>query len=276
MSLLVTPPDRVRLRRVRGLAFIDESGRFQSPIDGKPPERPLVVNVMFRDTAPIRARIAAVVRGLRQRHGPTVKANSLDDSDYRRICDLVADVGYLGWSGVEYGHGEDHPAACRKALDDLAVMLDQMGPRTSRRIDVLSAIRRTQIQLEHADSPNLAAYVVQLIHLLKITARWFRREGMYPDLRVILDERLLPGDRDLLRFLPRLAVSNVFPELFETRLSALWAQTDENTAVVSTDDDCDGLVVADALAFALGKKQRGEDPRGFYAEQIERCARASD
>lgn len=274
VSILTQPTPRLRVERA--VVFIDESGRFQPAIPGLPPERPLIVSVLFKDVDVNRARIAAAVARLRVRRGPKFKAADLDEADYASICDLVRCCGYIGWNGVEYSHGDDHPAECARMLDALARMLEESGSRTSRDLHVLAALDRTRQQLAHAGSPNLAAYVVQLVYRLRRTAEWFRSEGIVPDLRVTLDERLRPDDVDLVRFLPRLAVSTVFPEFFETRLSALWAGDDQNTAVVSTDDVCDGLVLADAIAYAQGRIQRRLDPEGFYARQMARCVRGRD
>lgn len=273
MQLVLTRPSR-RPAVARALVFIDESGRFCTPTPHCPVERPLVASVAFRDVPANRVRIASVAAELRRRHGPTVKGNSLTESDYELVTTLVRDAGYVCWSGVEYA--DDHPQACRAMLRGLSETLQRSGARVDPDLRVTGAIRRTREQLAHADSTNLAAYTVQVLHLLRMIVRWLRREGFVPDLRVTFDERLRSADVDLVRFLPRFAVAVEFPEYFGTRLSEVWAASPENTGTVSSDEACDGLILADAIAFAAGRVVQLRDPEGLYAARLAACQRVRD
>ena len=254
--------------------FVDESGQFRRPHEGAPPEHGLVVGVLFRDTPGNRARLADVVRALRLRHGRRVKGSKLDDGDYASICALVADVGYLAPIGVHFDR--QHGEACAAMLVDLVREFEHLPQRTARDVLILAAMRRTQLELESAVGRNLGTYLVQLVFMIRQVAAWFRAEGIFPDMDVTLDEKLVASDRDLIAFVPRLAVATVFPELYENRLSAIWAERGPTSGVVSTDELSDGLVIADALAYAYGRVQRGQDASGLFASRIAACTRERD
>lgn len=268
------PPDLRPFSVHRGVVYVDESGQFRSPRGGGA-ERPLVAAVVVRDTLANRRRIAAVAGELRGRRGTEVKGSALEGADYATVTGLVSDVGYLAWSGVEYAGDEDHPTHCRRRLRELAETIDLLATRV-RRPDVLPAIRRTREQLAHADSTNIAAYVVQLAHLLRMTAVWFRRNRILPDLRVVLDQRLPLEDLDLAMFLVRWSVADTFPEIYGTRVSAIWEPSVRNACRVSTDLECDGLLLADALAYACGRVARHDDDTGKYSAILKACERAQD
>lgn len=258
-----------------GLVYVDESGQFRSPRRGGDAERPLVAALAVRDTRANRRRIAGVAGELRARRGPEVKGAALEAEDYAAVTRLVSDVGYLTWSGVEYAGDEDHPTHCRRLLRELAETIDLLATRV-RRPEVLPAIRRTRDQLAHADSTNIAGYVVQLSHLLRMTALWFRRNRIFPDLQVVLDQRLPLEDLELATFLVRWSVADTFPEIYATRLSAIWEPSVRNACRVSRDLECDGLVLADALAYACGRVARHDDGAGRFSAILKACERAED
>ena len=254
--------------------FVDESGQFAPPRLGAPSEYGLVCCVFFRDTTGVRTQIATAAAALRARRAPPVKAKNLDDQDFERICGLVRGSGYVCQAGVFFD--ADHDSECRRATRDLAGWIDRLRPRSALDITTLAAMRRTEKQLSASVDRNLATYLAQILYLLRDVSSWFRKNRMFPDLDVTFDEKMLPEDRDLAGFLPRFAVATVFRESFETRLSALWDETAPTRGAVSTDDACDGLLIADAVTYAFGCVQRGQDPDGRCARRIARCSRPHD
>ena len=120
-------------------------------------------------------------------------------------------------------------------------------------------------QIENARD-KFPVYTAVLFSLYQLIAQWFRKEMILPVVRAFLDEKLPKAHRELHNFLGRLAFYTEFPEHYAGRLGEILG-TDPSRGfcgTVSTDDEIDGLVIADAVAYVVGMVERGQDPDGRF------------
>lgn len=256
------------------LLYIDESGQFRRPRAGDPDEWGVVAGVVFRDAPQNRARIAATVRAIRDRHGPAPKAAEYAADDWMLVTDLVHEIGYPRRISVRYD--ATHTDECARAMRELESVVCRAARKVVPDVRVLAEVERTRAELAAARERGLGTYIVQLALLVRQFIEWFRDAAIVPRVSVTLDEKIPREATALAGFLCRFAVSTTFPERYGQRPGLVWGRGEIGSGWVSTDRDCDGLVIADALAYLFGRVDREQDTDGSSAAYLARLWRARD
>jgi hypothetical protein len=261
-------------RRETGLLFIDESGQLQAPWDGRPHEIGVVAGLLMPDTQRDRDAIAHLVSQLRQRVFGTpdcredIKAKMLDSAAYGLIAREIRERWVVGYPSLEI---------TQQAVNDLKSTFDVLESTVGESRRKLGNGKALDIRLDFLRRQYSTAveqhpiYMSLLFSLYRDTARWFRKNGILPGLTVWLDDKLRRADKELHNFFGRFATWTEYPEVFGKRLGALLGidPSADFTCNVSSDSEQDGLVIADAIAFAVSMVRRGEDHDGMYQRAMD-------
>lgn len=144
--------------------------------------------------------------------------------------------------------GEEHITRFRADLAEIGI---DIGP--------LEEQYRAEVQR----SP---LYVWMLANIYDQTAKWFRQKSIRPRLTVYLDEKIPRKSRDLLQFLGRQFIYKTFPEVYLGKrvLELFGGVSPDFNCSVRSDAEVDGLILADIIANAASRVERGDDPDGSF------------
>ena len=264
---------QAKFRKEKGMLFVDESGQLQAPWQQGQPEFGVVAGLIVPDRDEDRTALRELVRQLRLRvfgnpdDPRDIKARMLKESDYDLIAREVRNRWVFGHPIIEIT--SEDLADLNRTFSSLPIdiLSSQMGPLDQYDLRLSSLIR----QYERALSSH-TIYLALLFRLYRETARWFRKNSIQPLLRTWLDDKLPRQDRELLNFLGRFAIYSEFPEIYGERLSEVLglAPSMDFECSVSSDRETDGLVIADAIAYATSRVARDDDPGGRYKRAIDR------
>lgn len=262
------------MRREAGLLFVDESGQLQAPWDGRPHEVGVVAGLLIPDTLRDRKALSALLGQLRQRvfgnpnSRDEIKAGMLDANAYDLIAREVRERWVFGFPSLQINEQavKDLKATFRTLT--LAVDEGRGKLRGGKQLDLRISFLERQYSSAVDQHP---IYMALLFTLYRDTARWFRRNGILPRLDVRLDDKLRRADRELHNFFGRLSIWTEYPEIYGNRLGALLGVDPSNDfrCEVTSDAEEEGLVVADAIAYAVSMVRRGEDRNGMYQRVLD-------
>jgi hypothetical protein len=271
--LIVTPtPTHVHGYKIeQAVIYFDESGQLRA--------RPGQVGVVANLCVPangvqlraLRDLVATIKQRVLSRANPPkrVKAKHLTEEDYALVADAIRErwvFGHLALTVEEttqarfretWAFARQTWSEKRRELGSLAEM-DLRLDMTERQFDAVSE--------------REALYLALLFSLLRSAAQWFHDNKILPVVRAYLDEKLPRTSTELLGYMLRLPFFTTFPEVFEGRLGELMGAvpTPGYACEVSTDDEQDGLVIADAIAYAASRVARKDDPNGMYLRVLDR------
>jgi hypothetical protein len=265
-SALSPHPDRLFQPRPC-ILYLDESGQMSGNRDDPEVIEPQVFGgVMIPDTKNDRTILRVLVGNLRRQiHGSelstrTIKAKHLT-AEHRHF---VADRFPPDWIV-----STRVAAVNSKAVSDARAALLEYGDRAISsvkaevaKLGVDVGPLEAQFRVEVKRNP---IYVWLLANVYWHVARWFRPKAIRPRLTVYLDDKIPRGYDALLQFIGRAFIYDEFPEVYggQKLLDLFGASKDFNCAVGS-DDEIDGLVLADIIANAASRVARGDDPDGSF------------
>lgn len=264
MPILVpSPPSALLLPRERWRFYVDESGQMRGDGD----HRPLLAGVAVpaADERLI-SDLTLQVRSLLcsgSAAGP-IKGAHLHAAP--QAYELVATTMKRRW-GFDYVCLKDGLPGRTQALRDLIEGVEEMlGGRSAWAWQALGVsqtdhrVKALQDQLRRAKKKQ-PTYLAMLFMLLTTHAAWFRQKNFFPRVEVVLDEgKLRKQDKELLNFVVAVAFFGAFPETLPDwpRRVALGLETGFSCRTGSDLLD-PGLVLADAVAYAASRVERGED-----------------
>lgn len=258
---------------IPAMLFIDESGQFRTPQEGEPPEVGVVAGFGLPDTQSHRERLAALVARLRQivhgadNRGLPIKGRMLTQECWERVGAEMRNGWFFGHLPMRYGLGDMQPVQGALGALALAVDIKRADLRGGKRLDARLDFLRQQCTSATHRHP---VYLMLLINFYLKVGQWFRAQGLVPQLRVWLDRKLLTTDRELVGFLGRLGIWTTYPEIYSNRLGGMLGVDPQADMAcnVSGDEHHDGLIVADAVAYASGRLSRGDDKDGFFRRAL--------
>lgn len=262
-------------RRAAGILFVDESGQLQAPWDGRPFEFGALGGLSIPDHQVHHEALTQLLRKIRRRlfgdpdSKGEIKAQMLDMDIY----DLVAREVRERWILVNptLPITLETPLEFQRAFEHLlqAGNLNREKLHGDKNLDLRLdfLVRQYREALE-----RYPVYMALLFHLYRETARWFRKNGILPQLKVWLDDKLPRTSQELADFWGRFAIYTEYPEVYGRRLGEVLGvdPSPDFTCQVSSDSEVDGLVIADAIAYATGKVARNDDPGGLYRRALDR------
>jgi len=277
VNAMVVPwrSDDLRLAQVvPGRVFIDESGQFRRPRPGQPTEVGVVAGFSLPDTERDVQRLVSLVATLRRRvFGSAdcrepLKARLLGPEDYELIGREMRNGWIFGYRAARYT-GEEL-CSIEETLSNLekAVEIKRSDLRAARSLDLRLDFLQRQCRSAARKHP---IYMMLLVNFYLATAGWFRQQNIVPKLRVWIDDRLDRADHEIHGFLGRLGIWTTFPEVYSNRLGSLLgidADTDFSCSV-SSDQEQDGLIIADSIAYAAGMISRGQDESGQHQRALD-------
>jgi hypothetical protein len=269
-SALPPHPDRL-FQPKPGILYLDESGQMNANRNDPEAIEPQVIGgVMIPDSENDRTILRVLVSDLRRRiHGSelspkTIKAKHLTAEHRRFVADSfspdwivstrVAAVNAKAVSDardalLEYGDGAI--SSVKTAVAELGV---DVGPLEEQ---FRTEVRRNPI------------YVWLLANVYWHVAKWFRPKAIRPRLTVYLDEKIPREYHALLQFIGRAFIYDEFPEVYRGRkLLELFGDSKDFNCAVGSDDEIDGLILADIIANAAGRVARGDDPDGSFGRLV--------
>ena len=259
-----------------GLLYVDESGQLHPPRKEGEKEFGVVAGVLAPDSKEQLDALRSLVRELRRRlFGDPEALQDLNGEflgveEYDLIAREVRERWVLGYPTLEITN---------EVVDDFRATFDSFfsGPEDLLRRN-LGPTDRRDLRLNFLERQYREAiqkhptYMALLFKFYRDSARWFRKNGILPRLKVWLDDKIPRGDKELVDFFGRFAFYTEFPEIYSKRLGevvGLDASPDFN-CWVSSDREIDGLVIADAIAYAAGVVARGADVDGVYKRALDR------
>lgn len=266
-SALPPHPDRLFQPRP-GFLYLDESGRMDA--DRRRPEAveiQVIGGVMIPDSANDRDILRVLVDDLRRRvHGSEscreeIKAKDLSPEDrhflgrnfpsdwivcHRAVRVTVKEVEAVRAGLVKFG--AEHITRFKADLAEIGIDIEPLDQ------EYRDEVRRNPL------------YLWMLANIYDRTAKWFREKSIRPRLTVYLDDRIPRASRDLLQFLGRRFIYTAFPEIYRgERLFELFGSVSPDfNCSVRSDAEIDGLILADIIANAASRVERGDDPDGSF------------
>lgn len=264
MPILVPAPlPGLLLPRERWRFYVDESGQMRGDGD----HRPLLAGVavpaaderLISDmTLQVRSLLCSGSAA-----GP-IKGAHLHAAP--QAYELVATTMKRRW-GFDYICLKDGLPGRTQTLRDLIEGVEEMlGGRSAWAWQALGVsqsdhrVKALQGQLRRARKKQ-PTYLAMLFMLLTTHAAWFRQRHLFPRVEAVLDEgKLRRQDKALLNFVVAISFYGAFPEALPDwpRRLALGLETGFSCRM-SSDQLEPGLVLADAVAYAASRVQRGED-----------------
>jgi hypothetical protein len=257
-----------------GLLYVDESGLLQAP-QGRPSEIGTLGGLLMPDHRREHEALASLLRDIRKNmfgdanSRREIKAKKLGPGNYKLIADVVRQRWVVGYPSLAYTTPdlEDLRQTFKVLLEGEGLGRERLGPVKAMdlRLDFLTR------QFEK-DSVTFPVYMALLFKLYRDIAQWFRKNQILPKLTVWLDDKIPRAHTELLEFLGRFSIYTEFPEVFSNRLGELLGVDPSPffTCRVGSDADLDGLVVADAIAYAARRVARGKYKDLFFKKILDR------
>jgi hypothetical protein len=252
--------------------FVDESGQLRA----REGEVGVIANVGLPANDVQRRALHDLVTTIRGRVAARpdppkrVKAKHLTDDDYGLIADAIRERWVFGHLALPVEATTE--AQLRKTWEFArhAWSEKRKDLRAFNQMDLTLDFTERQFD---AASDQEAIYLALLFSLFRSSAQWFHGNGILPVVRAYLDEKLPRTSTELVNFMLRLPFFTTFPKVFENRLGELMGVVPSRyECEVSTDDEQEGLVVADAIAYAASRVARKDDPTGMYQRALDRMS----
>jgi hypothetical protein len=268
-GLLVPASAQHGFRREKAVVFVDESGSFRSAHG----ETATMAAVTLPDTPEQLAKLRDLVQQLRVRFPECVdpkgrvKGKLLPEPAFVLIADDIRERWV--WNHCEIPLAASTSTDFAKTFGVMRASLPKGNLGLLEQFDLhVASLER---ELESA-SEKFSVHLGLYFAVLRLTAQWFQQNSILPSVRVYFDEKLPRTAQHLADFLVRFTFGVTFDEVYRDRLGELLGTSPchELRGEVSTDDEQDGIVIADAVAYAAGRVARGDDATGFYGRLLSR------
>lgn len=268
-----------RFRRLPAIMYLDESGKVQPTVK----EVNAVGAIAIPNVRSERDALTGLVGDLlEERYGDRgsrkhkLVVHNLTDAQVERVADTIRTrYWFLGFDSLEENTPEDDQN-WEKIWNGMTEMIGSAKERVSES----HASRHCERLLEVCEEMRLKhpLWTWFVFRGMRHIADCFRSHAIFPVLQVVLDEHggHSRGQQEFLKFLTRFTFCTTFHEFYQNRLSfVLGVRVDgQFTCRTSTDDDDDGIHIANLVANATRRIRQGKDANGRIQRFFDRCSAA--